>query len=102
MRHHHRYEGWEHGCCCCCGCCCCGHHGHHDPYGHHRRWHEAHGCCTFEHEPFEEGRCIPRKGFRRRFVSREERIAELEAYLADLKAEAKAVEEEIARLRSAG
>jgi len=32
-------------------------------------------------------------------VSREEKIARLEAYLAELQAEAKAVEEKIARLR---
>ncbi|MCX7750892.1 MAG: DUF5082 domain-containing protein [Candidatus Bipolaricaulota bacterium] len=72
--------GTEHrscGCCgCCCCCCCC--HGHH-------------GECS----------CGPEGGygFRRRFVSRGERISRLEAYLAELQAEAQAVQEEIARLR---
>jgi len=54
-------------------------------------------------------------GFRRRFTSRSERVAELEAYLSDLRAEAeageaylrdvqaeaKAVEERIGALRAA-
>jgi hypothetical protein len=39
--------------------------------------------------------------FRRRFPTREERIAWLEQYLKDLQAEAKAVEERIAELRAA-
>jgi hypothetical protein len=34
-------------------------------------------------------------------VNREEKIAQLEAYLADLRAEAKAVEEKLAKLRRA-
>lgn len=66
------------GCCCCCGCCCHGHHRHHGE----RSW-----CHEGGH------------GFRRRFVSRAERIAQLEAYLAELQAEAQAVQEEISRLR---
>ncbi len=41
-------------------------------------------------------------GFHRRFKSREERIAKIEAYLADLQAEAKAVEEHLAHLRGSG
>ncbi len=40
-------------------------------------------------------------GFRRRFFSREERIAGLEGYLNDLRAEAQAVEEKLARLKAA-
>lgn len=67
-------DGCSGGCCCCC--CCHGHHRHH-------------GECSCE-----EGH-----GFRRRFVSRAERIAQLEAYLAELQAEAQAVQEEISRLR---
>jgi hypothetical protein len=38
-------------------------------------------------------------GFRRRFRSKAEAIAELESYLTDLKAEAQAVEERIKELR---
>ncbi len=37
-------------------------------------------------------------GFRRRFATKAERIAELKEYLEDLKAEAKGVEEQIAEL----
>jgi hypothetical protein len=40
--------------------------------------------------------------FRRRFFSHEERIAGLELYLNDLRAEAQAVEEKLARLTAAG
>lgn len=41
-------------------------------------------------------------GFRRRFSTREERIARLEEYLEGLRAEAKAVEERIAEIKAAG
>ncbi|HSV74286.1 MAG TPA: hypothetical protein VLH79_11055 [Chthonomonadales bacterium] len=40
-------------------------------------------------------------GFHRRFVSRAEKIAKLEGYLADLQAEAQAVQEKLTRLRRA-
>jgi hypothetical protein len=49
---------------------------------------KAHGCKKDTH-------------FSRRFLSKEERIARLEGYLSDLKAEALAVEEQIADLQSA-
>lgn len=39
-------------------------------------------------------------GFHRRFFSREERIAGLEVYLNDLRAEAQAVEEKLARFKA--
>ena len=42
-----------------------------------------------------------RATFRRRFFSREERIAGLELYLNDLRAETQAVEEKLGRLRAA-
>ncbi len=80
---HHGY-GWGgpehrgHGCCCCCSSCHCGHSGHH-------------GDCSCG-----RGEAL---GFHRRFESREEKTARLEAYLADLRAEAQAVEEELARFR---
>ncbi|MCS7260077.1 MAG: hypothetical protein NZ765_04755 [Anaerolineae bacterium] len=38
-------------------------------------------------------------GFRRRYRTRAERIADLEAYLADLRAEVQAVEEHLNELR---
>ncbi|MBC7234813.1 MAG: DUF5320 domain-containing protein [Chloroflexi bacterium] len=41
------------------------------------------------------------RAFRRHFATKEERIAWLEAYLADLRAEAQAVEERIAELKGA-
>jgi hypothetical protein len=41
----------------------------------------------------------PGMHFRRRFATREERIARLEAYLKELQAEAKAVEERLAELK---
>jgi cell division protein FtsB len=39
-------------------------------------------------------------GLRRRFSTREERVAALERYLAELRAEAQAVEEHIAELKA--
>jgi hypothetical protein len=42
--------------------------------------------------------CKPR-GFHRRFRGKAEQISELETYLAELKAEAQAVEERLADLR---
>lgn len=79
-RHHADFWGGpDHGAAwCCCGCCCHGHHEHH-------------GGCSCGHDGDH--------GFRRRFVSRAERISQLEAYLSELRAEAQAVEEELARLR---
>ncbi|MCR4391600.1 MAG: hypothetical protein NUV94_02195 [Candidatus Acetothermia bacterium] len=66
-------------------------------YGHEHRHHGHHHCCCC---------CPPRGhhdglGFHRRLLSREERVARLEAYLAELQAEARAVEERIAELRRA-
>jgi hypothetical protein len=71
-----------------------GHHGH-----HHCGCEERHGggcgCGGRHREPDHE-----RGGeFRRRYHTQEERLAELEAYLADLKAEVQAVEERLAELR---
>jgi len=103
---HWRAHAWGHGrsgsCCCCCCCChgpshptesgCCRPSSHHhgdscgEPASHH---HDGGSCHDTDHGP----------RLRRRFVSREEKIARLEAYLAELQAEAKAVEEKIARLR---
>ncbi len=57
--------------------CRCGRGGHEDHHGRH----EHHG----HHEEHA-------RGFQRRFISRAERIAELEAYLGELRAEAEAGE----------
>ena len=64
--------------------CGCGHHAHHPirGEGHHTR-----DCC-----------CAPGFG-RRRFLTREEIIGQLEEYLKQLRAEAKGVEERIAELK---
>ena len=53
------------------------------------------GCCG-------SGRCecgCGGGGFRRRYQTKAEQIAELEGYLAELKAEVQAVEERLADLR---
>jgi hypothetical protein len=57
------------------------------------------GCCC----GCEEGRGHGRHDrFVRRFQTRDEQIADLEGYLKELKAEARAVEERLAELRRAG
>lgn len=74
-----------HSCCCHCGC----HHGHHCGC--------SHDCCDGGHHCtcYETGV----GSFRRRYRTHAERIADLEAYLADLKAEVQAVEEHLNELR---
>jgi len=88
--------------------CCCdtgGHHHHHRHHGqggeHH--WERGHhgGCeCGCRDEG---GDCCQgdehHGGFRRRYQSKAEVIAGLEAYLAELKAEVQAVEERLSELR---
>lgn len=82
-KHHHTHASAYAGDACGCG----------EPHHH---------CCE---PPFEAhgkgcGGDTAGHGFHRRFRTRDERLAELEAYLADLRAEAQAVEEKIAELRS--
>ncbi len=79
--HHVPREEWHHH-----GGCGCGHHGHHAPWdvGHHREHHHIPGYR------------------RRRFLTREEVIAQLEEYLKNLQAEAKGVEERIDDLKKGG
>lgn len=91
-----------------------GHSGHgeermcHEHYGHHgrgeeRMCHEHHGhhghaggcCCEGGDWEWGHGR-----HHRRRFLTREERIARLEQYLQDLQAEIKAVEERLAEIKA--
>lgn len=65
-----------------CECDCRqGRHGHRG-HGHHHDGCQC-GCHSFE----------------RRFQTKAEQVAELEAYLSDLKAEVQAVEERLADLR---
>lgn len=67
-------------------------------YGQH---HRGHGCgCGCGNGSFED--FGPGRRFGRRFTSREERIAEMESYLKDLQAEARAVEERLAEMRASG
>ena len=80
--HHHQHHGGE------CGCSGHGeHHRHHD--------HGGHCGCGCEGKAWGPG-----SPFRRRFPTREERIAWLEEYLKDLQAEAKGVEERIAEMKA--
>jgi hypothetical protein len=65
--------------------CECGGHGHACSCG------EGHGEC--------ECGCHGGHHLERRFETKAEQIAELEAYLADLKTEVQAVEEHLADLR---
>jgi hypothetical protein len=68
----------------------CGHHPFHHRHGY------GHGCCAGP-EAWEPGFC-----FRRRFSTRQERIAWLEEYLKELQAEVQAVQEHLAELKGAG
>lgn len=93
--HSHHHEGGGHGReeACACGC---GHERGHEDGGYRcgggRGAHHGHRgrCCCCEGRPL---------GFRRHFVSRAERIAALEAYLAELRVEVAAVEEHLADLK---
>jgi hypothetical protein len=105
--HHHGHHGEEGG------HCECGRHGEH----RHEQGEGGHegcrcggghdrGCCCGRgphHEGGYRGRCEggPGRHFRRHFFTREERLAWLEAYLKELQAEAKAVEEKMAELKAA-
>ncbi len=75
----------------------CEHHVHHGHHSHHSHCAPmAHsGCCC--------GPTVGRAAGRseRHFPTREERIAQLEAYVQGLEREAEAVEERIAALRAA-
>jgi hypothetical protein len=77
--------GCQCGCCAERGGCCCD---------------SARGSCSCDSG---KGNCCRdggHGGFRRRFKSKAEVIAELESYLTELKAEAQAVEERIKELRA--
>ena len=89
--HHHGPQG-----------CCGREHGHRegDECCHEAPEHEgAEGCCCGHgggHECHGHGEEMR---FQRRFHSRDERIAELEAYRKELQEELKGVDERIAELR---
>lgn len=72
--------------------------GYHKGHQHHRRAHRHGGM------PYRRGYGAERQAhghpFRRRFATREERIARLETYLGELQSEAVAVEERIAELQA--
>lgn len=70
---------------------CEGHHGGWHGRGHHGGHRHGGGCGCGQH-----------RGFRRRFWTKEERIAWLESYLENLQAEAQAVEEKIAKMKEGG
>ncbi len=113
MSCHERHEHHEH------------HHGHHDEHrcrhghdgGDDRERHSGCRCgghgsgcgcgrgCACRRGGGDDGGTGHRSsegehlGFQRRFWSKADEIAELDAYLAELKAEAQAVEERLAELR---
>jgi len=93
-----------------CGCERGRHHGRHDRGGEH---HDPQDCECREEQPAAEcgcGRghqrhdpphtCCCGGQFQRRFQTRAEQVAVLEAYLHDVQAEAQAVEERIAELKA--
>ena len=66
---------------------------------HHRRPHRRRG--EEWHRGYDAELRAPGPSFRRRFATRDERIARLGTYLGELRSEAQAVEEHIAELKSA-
>ncbi len=101
------------------------HHGRHDCGCEHGRHHGRHDCgcerqnpqdcncheeqtaedcgCGHGHQRHDHPRtCCGGGQFHRRFQTRAEQIAVLEAYLHDVQAEVQAVEERIAELKAAG
>jgi hypothetical protein len=108
-RRHHDAEGEEGGHC-DCGGERHGEHRHEHGEGHHEGCGcgggHGRGCCCGREHHFEHGHrgcCGGERGrqFHRRFFTREERLAWLEAYLKELQAEVKAVEEKLAELKAA-
>jgi hypothetical protein len=73
--------------------------GYHKWHQHHRRPHRYGGEARRRGCGAEER--APGSSFRRRFATRDERIARLETYIGELRAETEAVEERIAELQAA-
>jgi hypothetical protein len=72
---------------------------YHKRHQHHRRARRSRGEAW--HRDCSAEQWAPGPSFRRRFATRDERIARLGTYLGELRAEAEAVEEHIAELKSA-
>ena len=72
---------------------------YHKRHHHHRRPRRRRGEAW--HSGYDVERRAPGPKFRRRFATRDERIARLGTYLGELRSEAQAVEEHVAELRSA-
>jgi hypothetical protein len=72
---------------------------YHKRHQHHRRPRGHRGEAW--HRSYDAEQWAPGTSFRRRFATRDERIARLGTYLGELRAEAEAVEEHIAELNSA-
>jgi hypothetical protein len=72
---------------------------YHKRHQHHRRPRRDGGKAW--HRSYDAEQWAPGASFRRRFATRDERIARLGTYLGELRAEAEAVEEHIAELKSA-
>lgn len=91
---------------CHCECGCHG-HGHGKHHGGCQCDCDDHACecgcheSAHGHHHGEECACERGEKFERRYATRAERIAQLEAYLKDLKTEIQAVEEHLAELKSA-
>ena len=73
---------------------------HHKRHQHHRRA-CRHGGEARQRD-IDAEQWAPGHSFRRHFATRDERIARLETYLGELRAEAEAVEEQIAEIKAAG
>ncbi|MFC2030586.1 hypothetical protein ACFLWA_07660 [Chloroflexota bacterium] len=72
---------------------------YHKRHKHHRRP-RCHGGEAWQ-RGYGTEQSSPGSSFRRRFATRDERIAHLETYLGELRTEAEAVEEHIAELKAA-
>ena len=73
---------------------------YHKRHQHHRRPRRGRGKAW--HRDYGAEQLTPGPSFRRRFATRDERIARLGTYLGALRAEAQAVDEHIAELKSVG
>jgi hypothetical protein len=86
----------------------CEHHKHHHGHGHggccagteHHRSHGQSGCCRGHECDCDEHRGRGHSRLHRRYQTKDEMIAELQAYLEDLEAEVMAVKERVADLQA--
>ena len=96
---HERHHG-HHGCACGCDEERKEGHGENAACGCGEQHHGRHGHA--ESGPGMMGAHGHERGFHRRFMTRAERIGQLEVYLRDLQAEATAVEEQLAAIKAEG